>query len=334
MPAPAEIVIVWPADKEFVIAPIERGLQEAGHRVTRYSAFADATAQGDRLLAFADVVLPFPSFRFAPPLFANAPRLRAAISPVTGVDGIDLTAASAHTVIVGNTLVDESHESMAEATVLLMLSCLYDLKGTEAILRNNLPSRQPVATMAKGKTVGMIGFGQIARAVAERLQGWQVELQTYAPRLRAPLPAQVRRVELDDLLRTSDIVLVLAALNMQTRGLIGAERLALLKPGVILINTARGEIVDEKALVAHAKAGKLRALALDVFETEPLAANHPLRELPNAILTGHAIGHTVDTIAAMPQAALENVARVLRGEPPLSVKNPEILPAWQAKWRV
>jgi len=333
MPAPADIVIVWPADKEFVIAPIEHGLREAGHRVTRYRAFADAIAQGDGLLASADVVLPFPAFRCTPALFAGAPRLRAAISPVTGVDGIDLTAASARLVVVGNTVVDESHESMAEATILLMLASLYDLKGTEAILRNNLPSRQPVATMAKGKTVGMIGFGQIARAIVQRLAGWQVELQAFAPRLRAPLPDNVRRVDLDDLLRTSDIVLVLAALNDQTRGMIDAARLAKLKPGAVLINTARGEIIDESALLAHARAGKLRALALDVFATEPLPADHPFRDLPNATLTGHAIGHTVDTITATPRAALENVARVLRGEPPLSVKNPEIVPAWQAKWR-
>ena len=329
----ADIVIVWPSDKEFVIAPIEQGLRAQGHRVTRYREIADAAKAGDGLLASADIVMPFPAFQCTRTVMAAAPRLRAALSPVTGIDGIDLKAATDQAIVVGNTLVSESHESMAEATILLMLACLYDLRGSEHILRNNLPSRQPVATMAKAKTVGIIGFGQISRAIAERLAGWDLQLQTYAPRLRAPLPAHVKRVELEDLLRTSDIVIVMASLNAETRNLLSAERLDMLKPGAILINTARGEIVDEAALYRIAKEGRLRALAVDVFQTEPLPADHPFRELPNAILTGHCIGHTVDTIAAMPRTAIDNVTRVLRGEPPLSVKNPDVLPAWESRWR-
>jgi phosphoglycerate dehydrogenase-like enzyme len=330
---PADIVIVWPSDKEFVIAPIEQGLREQGHRIARYREIADAMKAGTGLLANADIVMPFPEFRCTRDIMEKAPRLRAALSPVTGIDGIDLEAATEQAIVVGNTLVPESHESMAEATILLMLASLYDLKGSEHILRSNLPSRQPVATMAKAKIVGLIGFGQISRAIAERLAGWDMPLQTYAPRLRGALPAHVARVELEDLLRTSDVVIVLASLNAETRYMLNAERLAMLKPGAILINTARGAIVDEAALYRVAKEGRLRTVAIDVFETEPLPADHPFRELPNAILTGHCIGHTVDTIAAMPRTAIENVMRVLRGEPPLSVKNPDVLPAWERRWR-
>jgi phosphoglycerate dehydrogenase-like enzyme len=333
MVALADIVIVWPSDKEFVIAPIEKGLRAQGHRVTRYHEIVDAAKVGDSLLTAADIVMPFPAFRCTREVMAKAPRLRAALSPVTGIDGIDLKAATEQAIVVGNTLVDESHESMAEATILLMLACLYDLRGSEYILRSNLPSRQPVATMAKAKTVGIIGFGQISRAIATRLAGWDLQLQTYAPRLRGALPAHVKRVGLEDLLRTSDVVIVMASLNAETRNLLNAERLAMLKPGAVFINTARGEIVDEAALFRVAKEGRLRAIAVDVFQTEPLPADHPFRELPNAILTGHCIGHTVDTIAAMPRTAIENVTRVLRGEPPLSVKNPDVLPAWEKRWR-
>lgn len=333
MTDPARIVIVWPSDKEFVIAPIEQGLRAQGHHVTRYREIGDAVQAGEDVLADADILMPFPSFRCTRQLMLRAPRLRAALSPVTGIEGVDLAAATELTIAVGNTLVPESHESMAEATILLMLAALYDLRGAEHILRNNLPSRKPVATMAKGKTVGLIGFGQISQAIAERLAGWHLTLQTYVPRLRAPLPAHVKRVELEDLLRTSDVVMVLASLNAETRHMLNAERLALLKPGAVLINTARGAIVDEAALHRTAQEGRLRAIALDVFEAEPLPADHPFRELPNAILTGHSIGHTVDTIAAAPRIALENVARVLRGQPPLSLKNPDVLPAWQRRWR-
>jgi len=329
----ANIVIVWPTDKEFVIAPIEKGLRAIGHRVTRYHEISDAVKAGEALLAAADIVMPFPAFPCTSGVMAKAPRLRAALSPVTGIDGIDLRAATEQAIVVGNTLVSESHESMAEATILMMLACLYDLRGSEYILRNSLPSRQPVATMAKAKTVGIIGFGQISRAIAKRLAGWDLQLQTYAPRLRDALPEHVKRVELDELLRTSDILMVMASLNAETRNLLNAERLALLKPGAIFINTARGEIVDELALYRLAKDGHLRAIAVDVFQTEPLPANHPFRELPNAILTGHCIGHTTDTIAAMPRTAIDNVARVLRGEAPSSVKNPDVLPAWEKRWK-
>ena len=328
----ADIVIVWPTDKEFVIATIERELRALGHRVTRYREIEDAARVGDGLLATADVLMPFPEFRSSRAIYAKAPRLRAVISPVVGIDGIDVSAATKLGIVVGNTLVSESHESMAEATILLMLAALYDLRGSEAILRANLPSRQPVASMAKGKTVGLIGFGQIARAVAARLIGWDLRLQTYAPRVHAPLPDHVQRVELDDLLRSSDIVMVMASLNAGTRQLLAEKKLALLKPGAIFINTARGAIVDEAALYRIAKEGRVRALAIDVFQTEPLPADHPFRELPNAILTGHCIGHTVETIAAQPRNALTNVTRVLSGEPPLQVKNPEVLPQWRKRW--
>jgi phosphoglycerate dehydrogenase-like enzyme len=333
MISPADIVIVWPFDKEFVIAPVETSLRQQGHRVTRYRAIADAARLGDQIYANADIVMLFPEVRCTRAMMANAPRLRAAISPVTGIDGVDIAAATELGIAVGNVVVPESHESMAEATILMMLAALYDLRGSEFILRNNLPSRTPVARMAMGRTVGMVGFGQIARAIAARLSGWGMVLQTVAPRLRTPLPNYVKRVELEELLRTSDIVLVLASLNAQTRKLLNADRLAMLKQGAILVNTARGAIVDEAAMYRLAKAGHLRAIAVDVFETEPLATDHPLRELPNAILTGHCVGHTVDTTDAQPRFALESVARVLRGEPPLSLKNPDVLSAWQQRWR-
>jgi phosphoglycerate dehydrogenase-like enzyme len=332
MAAPADIVLIWPSDKDFVVAPLEKALRVQGHAVTRYSEIPDAVAAGDLIFANADVAIPFPDFRITRAILTNAPRLRAVISPVTGIDGIDMAAATELRIAVGNVVVPQSHESMAEATILLMLSALYDLRGSEFILRNNLPSRTPVARMAKGRTVGMIGFGQIARAIAARLAGWEMQLQTYAPRLRSPVPDNVKRVDLEELLRSSDIVLVLASLNAETRNLLNAERLALVKKGAILVNTARGAIVDEAAMHRLAKDGHLRTIAVDVFETEPLPPDNRLRELPNAILTMHCIGHTVDTIEAQPVFARESVARVLRGEPPLSLKNPDVLAAWLKRW--
>jgi D-3-phosphoglycerate dehydrogenase len=186
--------------------------------------------------------------------------------------------------------------------------------------------------MLKSKTVGMIGFGHIARAIAQRLDGWGVRLQTYVRRLRTPLPSQVARVELDELLRTSDVVCVLASLNAQTQGMLSLKRLQLMKPEAVLINTARGGIIDEQALVQVARERPGLRIALDTFTREPLPIESPLRSLPNAILTPHAIGHTQESLAALAPAAIENVSRVLRGELPLYVRNPEVITEWTRRW--
>jgi phosphoglycerate dehydrogenase-like enzyme len=142
----------------------------------------------------------------------------------------------------------------------------------------------------------------------------------------------MQRVELDALMRTSDVVVVLASLNPDTRGLIGAERLRLMKPTAILVNTARGAIVDEAALAAALHNRAIAGAALDCFATEPLPAGSPLRGLPNAILTPHMIGHTIEAHHSLEVATRENLDLVLSGKPPRYVVNPAVLPAWTAKW--
>jgi D-3-phosphoglycerate dehydrogenase len=216
---------------------------------------------------------------------------------------------------------------------MLILASLHNLPEKLAALRANQPAPSRMnARMLRGKTLGMIGFGNLARAIAHRLSTWDVTMQTYAPRLHAPLPDRIARVELDELLATSDVVCVLATLNAETRHMLNVEKLRLMKPDAILINTARGGIADEAALVKIAKEGRLHKIALDVFETEPLPADSPLRELPNAILTPHCVGHSREGAEAVPKTAIENIARALAGQPPLYVVNPEVLPAWRKRW--
>jgi phosphoglycerate dehydrogenase-like enzyme len=222
---------------------------------------------------------------------------------------------------------------MAESTILLILASLYSLHWWEQQLRDNRPHPAQVpGRMLNGRTVGMIGFGHIASAMAQRLKPWQVGLQTYVPRLRFPLPDGVVRVELDELLRTSDIVCVLASLNAETRGMLNLDRLRLMKKDALLVNTARGAIIDEDALVQIAGERPAFTIALDTFTHEPLPIGSPLRTLPNAILTPHAIGHTQESLAALAPAAIENVTRALRGEVPLYVRNPNVIPEWSRRW--
>jgi phosphoglycerate dehydrogenase-like enzyme len=143
-----------------------------------------------------------------------------------------------------------------------------------------------------------------------------------------PMP----RVDLDTLMRTSDVVVVLASLNPETRGLISAEKLRLMKQTAILVNTARGAIVDEAALADALKSKAIAGAALDCFSVEPLPAASPLRGLPNAILTPHMIGHTVEAHHSLEVATRENLDLILSGRPPRYVVNPAVLPAWTKKW--
>ena len=326
-----QVVVVSPAAIDYAILPVETALRQRGHEVIRYTDVSSFLAKADAL-AEADILY-CSNTPCGRALLERAPKLRAVVTPWIGVEGFDIPAATARGVVVANGQVAENYLSMAEATIMLVLACLYNLPEKIAALRNNEPPppRQR-ARMLRGKTLGMIGFGNMARAIATRLANWEVKLQTYAPRLKTPLPPDVARVELDALLRSSDIVCVLATLNAETRGMLTLEKLRLMKPEAILVNTARGGIVEERAICAIAEEGRLHKIALDVFETEPLPKDSPLRGLPNMVLTPHALGHSREGGEAVPKIAVENIRRALDGEPPLYVLNPEVLPAWRQRW--
>jgi phosphoglycerate dehydrogenase-like enzyme len=255
---------------------------------------------------------------------ANAPTLRAIVSPVIGVDGIDVAAAVDAGILVANGRAPENANSMAEATIMLMLACLYELHASEARLRTEtrwLPT-YPRARMLQGKTIGILGYGSIARGIVECLQGWGSNILIYTRHSGS----------LEQILRESDVLVVLLSLNEATHHLLNGERLALMKRDAILVNTSRGAIIDEQALATQVATGHLRSIALDVFATEPLESTSPLRALPNAILTPHCVGHTVESRVAIPLLALENVRKLLAGEAPQSTCNPQTIEGWQRRW--
>jgi len=328
-----KVVCVGPAALDFIFDPIVDGLRQREHEVVHYTDYAQFERESAAVLGSAGVLVAVGSFPCTREMMVRAPQLRALVSPFIGTEGFDEAAATALGIIVGNGQVPENFLSMAESTILLILASLYSLHWWEQQLRDNLPHPPRVpGRMLNGRTVGMIGFGHIARAIAHRLQPWEVRLQTYIPRLRVPLPNGIARVELDELLRTSDIVCVLASLNAETRGMLDLNRLRLMKPDAVLINTARGGIIDEQALVQIARERTGLRIALDTFAQEPLPIESPLRTLPNAILTPHAIGHTQESLAALPPATIETISRVIRGELPLYVRNPEVIPEWTHRW--
>ena len=169
-----------------------------------------------------------------------------------------------------------------------------------------------------GRRVGIVGFGRIGRALARLLRPFGAELATADP-YAAPEDARIRGVtilELDELLRTSSVVVLTAALTAETRGLLDRRRLALLSSGAVLVNVARGGLVDFEALLAELVSGRISA-ALDVTDPlDPLPPDHDLRRLPNVILTPHIAGGGLETRRAMGEAAVEELARLFRGERP------------------
>ena len=333
MPGPATVLLVSNFYVTDLFSQVAARLEgSADYRILRYDDYGACLRDVEKLRD-VDVLLTMHDFPLTQDLMRSMPNLRAVFSFVTGTEHFDEKGATALGVIIGNGQIPENFHSMAEATIMLMLAALYDLRGSEASLRENLP-RQPGyrANMLMGKTVGLIGFGQIARAVAERLSTWKVKIKVYSPRLRSALPDYVERVEIDDLLQTSDVISVLANLNSESKHLLGEMRLRQIKPGAVLINTARGGLIDEVALYKVAREGRFKALALDTFEQEPLPKDSPLRDLPNAILTPHAVGHTDETHQALVDAAVDNIRRATHGVLPANIRNPDVIPVWNSRW--
>jgi D-3-phosphoglycerate dehydrogenase len=332
-----------PSDEQNVVAvttpltatffePIRNELQALGYQVRSYDSLT-AFLNDSSALTDVDVLYAVGALPIGREIFARAPRLRGLVSPFTGIEGFDVAAATERGVIVANGQTRENVESVAEATVLMMLEALYDLAAARAELRKGWRVGEPLhSRMLKGRTVGLIGFGQIAQAVAERLATWQVNIIVSAPRLPVALPPKVRRVELNELLSASDLVSVHAPLNEETRGLIGRDQLLLLKPDAVLVVTSRGGIVDEEALCRLAEERPAFRFALDVFAKEPLPLDSPLRRVPSAILTPHCLAHTQESLASLVSTAIENIRRIFAGEPPVYICNPQLIPAWTARW--
>ena len=256
------------------------------------------------------------------------PALRAIVSPLLGYDWIDVEEATRRRVPVVNAEIPETRQSMAEATIMLVLALLYRLRDTEAQLRFGA-ERVQHRKMLKGRTLGIVGYGGISREIIRRLEPWQPKLLVHTQAVPSGRET-VAFVSLEHLLHVSDIVLLMTGLNERNRHLLDRSLLQSMKPGVLLVNTARGGLIDEGALVEALKSGHVGAAALDVFEVEPLPEDHPLRRLPNVILTPHAVGHTDEALNAIPRMAAANVEQLLGSELPPSCKNKVVEAGWRA----
>jgi phosphoglycerate dehydrogenase-like enzyme len=251
------------------------------------------------------------------PMIAAAPKLRLIQKWGIGVDKIDLAAAERHGVYVAITA-GANASVIAEHTLLLILATLRRLPVADRSIRAGQwapGDLRPHARQLAGKTVGIVGFGNIGRAVAHALQGLQTQIIYYDPRGPAPDHPAARHVPLAELLATSDVVTLHCPGGPANRHMLDRAALAAMKPGAILINAARGELVDETALVEALRSGHLLGAGLDTFATEPLPPDSPLRLLDNTVLTPHVAGGVLDHIEPMAAHAFRNMLSVLHGQP-------------------
>ncbi len=237
-----------------------------------------------------------------------------------GYDSIDHRAAAEYGIPVANAA-GYNREAVADWTILAILNLLRNSSWGDRQMHAGWWGREEMMGRQLGSlTVGIVGLGNVGGTVARRLTGFGSRIVYTDPDPTREF-AGAARVELDELLGTADVVCLHAPLDVDTRGLINAEKLAAMKPGAILINAARGPIVDEEALIAALAAGTLAGAGLDVFATEPLAADSPLRGFDNVFLSPHCGAATEEAEAHVLEVVGDNLLRVLDGEPPVNVVN-------------
>jgi D-3-phosphoglycerate dehydrogenase len=260
------------------------------------------------------------SSRFTERVFAACPRLRLLSVWGTGTDHVDLASAARHGVTVTHTP-GVSARSIAEHALALLFAVARRLPEMDAATRRGAWPRGR-STELYGKTCGVIGYGAIGRHFAglAAALGMRVIVWTMHP---ARYPG-VDFVELGEIYGTSDVVSLHLRLSPETENFVNAAQLGLMKPGAILINTARGAIVHEAALVEALAARRIAGAGLDVFATEPLPPRHPLTLLDNVVLTPHCAGITPEALEAGLAMAVENIWEFLAGRPRNQVGGAEI----------
>ena len=264
-------------------------------------------------------------------LLDAAPRLRVVSNLAVGYNNIDVAAATARGIVVTNTpgILTEATAELAFALILAAARRVVDLdRRTRA---GEWTCWAPLLFLSRevsGKTLGVVGLGRIGRAVARRARAFGMRVLYHS---RSRLEAEEERdlgveyAEKDELLATADFVSLHVPLSAETRHLIGRRELDLMKPTAYLINTSRGPVVDEAALVEALKARRIEGAGLDVYENEPMLAPG-LAALDNAVLLPHVGSATVETRTKMARMAAENLLSALRGERPAHVVNPEVWP--------
>ncbi len=256
------------------------------------------------------------------------PELKAILRWGTGSDAIDIGAATDTGVAVVTTPAVNA-EAVADMALALMLACLRRLPALDAAVRSGeWRATRPTRDLA-GATVGIVGLGAVGRAVTRRVRAFGCRVLALEPNPEAQFVKEheIELVDLHAMLPQADVLTLHAPLTPGTRGLLGAPELALLPGHAVVVNTARGELVDQAALAAALTNNQIAAAGLDVFEREPPAPDDPILSAPNTIVSGHLSSYTELGLDRTGEAVIANLRELLAGRLPASSLNPE---AWTA----
>lgn len=296
-------------DRE-IIAENTAKLASMGHSLKTHERTGDMEVLKNELRD-ADVIMlanmPLPAGALA-----GAPNAKFIDVAFTGVDHIPVAEAKARNIAISNAS-GYADAAVAELCISLMIQLLRNLGEAEKRVRNGGTKSGLSARLIEGKTVGIIGAGAIGKRLAKLLKAFGA---TVIAHNRRPVndPAIDRNVPLDELLRTADIVSIHTPLTEDTRGMLGKDQFALMKKDAILINTARGPVVDNKALADALKNGAIAGAACDVFDMEPpLPADYPLLGAPNTVLTPHLAYYSEESLNERARIAFDNLYAWLNG---------------------
>jgi D-3-phosphoglycerate dehydrogenase len=308
--------IVVPDDFPVVLtgSPAERQLRTLGDVTVYTERGADQETELAQRIGAADIVVSLRAYtRFSESGLTACPSVRMISIWGTGRDNVDLEACRRRGITVAHTPGVNAH-AVAEHTLALMLAVTRRIPSLDREVRGGQWPRG-LLDQLEGKTLGIVGLGAIGRRVAALAAPFGVRLlaATWGPDAGRAAAVGASHAPIETLLQESDIVSLHLRLSAETEAFINRQRLALMKPGAFLVNTARGRLVDREALVDALRDGRLAGAALDVFHEEPIAANDPLLTLPNVVLTPHNAGMTQEVIDVGLLQTVENVRRFLQG---------------------
>ncbi|MEN9554059.1 MAG: D-3-phosphoglycerate dehydrogenase [Planctomycetota bacterium] len=291
-------------------------IQQAGFSLQAWKE-KKAAAELPPLVAEADAVIT----QFAPitaEVIASMQRARVIVRYGIGVDNVDLAAAAARRIPVCN-VPDYCIDEVADHTLAFILATTRQVVPNTLHVRNGhwglATSLESLKTL-KHLTVGLVGFGRIGQEVASRLKAFKCRILVFDPVVPAATVTAASAVHatLADVLSQSDVLSLHCPSTAQTRGLLNSERLSQTKAGVAVINLARGDLIDPAALTSALQSGHVSAAALDVFNPEPIPADHPIRSMPNVILASHIASASVPAVKKLRETAANLAVMALRGE--------------------
>jgi D-3-phosphoglycerate dehydrogenase len=260
-------------------------------------------------------------------IIEHAKKLKIIARHGVGVDNVDLKAATDNNIVVTYTP-HVNADAVADFTMGLILSSARNIPQAHISIRQGRwEATKFIGVDVYGKTLGIIGLGEIGYRVAKRAKGFDMRILYWNRRRKISIEKElsVKYVDLETLLKESDFITIHLALTDETRGMIGKKEFDLMKKTAYLVNTARGPIVDAKALYEALKDGKIAGAAVDVYDKEPPDANLPLFSIDKVIATPHIAAYTVETMLKMDMMNAEDIMRFFKGEKPQNVANAEVL---------